>query len=127
MMLTIHDQVFYFLFSALCGVVMAFVYDLFRVKRIFLKTTKSSILFDDLFYWMLIGGFLLAVNHHVLKGQLRFFMLLGLILGTVIYLITLSKLLMNVFVFSITLILKPFQSILRIFTRALKLVSKRLQ
>jgi spore cortex biosynthesis protein YabQ len=127
MILTIHDQVFYFLFSAICGVVMGFVYDLFRVKRIFLKTTKASILFDDLFYWMIIGGFLLAINHHVLKGQLRFFMLLGLILGSVIYLITLSKLLIKVFVFLINLILKPFQSIRKVFTRTLNLLSKRFQ
>jgi spore cortex biosynthesis protein YabQ len=116
-MLTIHGQVFYFLFSCLCGIIMGFIYDLFRVKRLLFKTKKIYILIDDLFYWMIMGSFLLLGHHHVLKGQLRFFMLLGLILGTILYMMTLSKLIIRFFYFLTNLIRKPFDWILKTFPK----------
>ena len=94
-MIAVNTQVLIFLQSLLLGAALGAVYDLWRIFRIAVPLPAGVIVAEDVIYFM-FGGFLsfcfaMTVNF----GQVRFFILLGEVLGFVVYYFTLGILVMR--------------------------------
>lgn len=95
MAIAIAEQTSIFLSSLLLGVLLGCVYDLFRITRIAFLVPALFVLVEDLLFFLLssivLFGFILERN----CGQLRWFILLGVALGWVLYYFTLGSLVMK--------------------------------
>jgi spore cortex biosynthesis protein YabQ len=106
MILSISEQVIVFLWTTVCGIVIAFIYDLFRVFRKAVKTGGHVIFIQDILFW-LIACFIMFISiYHSNDGELRGFLFLGAFLGVVLYALLFSKAVMGSSLFIINIMVK---------------------
>lgn len=96
-MTTLSEQVDYFLLSCVLGMTLGFLYDFFRIKRLLFKPKKNTYIIDDILFWFLAGCLLLFSNHFIFKGLLRYYQLLGSLLGALLYMVSFSYLTKTIF------------------------------
>lgn len=94
-MIAVNTQTMVFLQSLLMGAVLGAIYDMFRIFRIAIPLPAGAIVVEDVLYFGFCGFlsffFAMTVNY----GQVRFFILLGEVLGFVLYYFTLGALIMK--------------------------------
>lgn len=123
-MTNISSEIYFFIHSIVCGLLTGTLYDIFKVKRMVFKTSKIIVIIDDVLFWLIMGIFSILVTHNVYMGELRLYLLLGLILGITFYILLLSKKMVNYGVKLITFIFKPFKFIFKNFKFIFKFLSK---
>lgn len=86
------------------GVIIGFMYDLYRIFRGLFKPKKIATMIQDLIFW----GAIAVVAFYVLvfsnQGAIRFYNFLGFILGSIFYQVLLSKLVIKSLVFILKMI-----------------------
>ena len=90
------EQTTIFLQAIVLGFVYGLLYDVFRITRIAIPTAKWVVFAQDVLYFFIcaVGTFFFLLR--TMDGQVRFFILLGAILGMTIYFYTLSIIIMGV-------------------------------
>jgi len=73
------------------------VFDMFRCKRKCFETPNWLVYIEDLLFWIIIGGIALYTSYIASNGQVRVFMLISMLLGSMIYFLTFSKICYKVF------------------------------
>jgi len=95
MAIAIAEQTAVFLYSLFLGVVLGCFYDFFRITRVAFLVPAVLVLAEDLLFFLfssiILFGFILERNY----GQIRWFILLGVVLGWVLYYFTLGSLVMK--------------------------------
>ncbi|MCI8652336.1 MAG: hypothetical protein HFF11_01395 [Angelakisella sp.] len=95
MAIAITEQTSVFLYSLFLGVVLGVFYDVFRITRIAFLVPALLVLLEDLLFFLfssiVLFGFMLERSY----GQIRWFILLGVVLGWVLYYFTLGSLVMK--------------------------------
>lgn len=81
-----------FLCYFVVGIIISFVFDIFRGSRYVFKTSDIITHIEDGIYLVLISSFIVASILYISSGILRFYIFLGILLGIVIYTLTISKL-----------------------------------
>lgn len=104
----------------LIGIVIAMLFDFFRVLRINFKTSDNITFIEDIIFLFFSGLIIIFSIIKLNNGIFRFFMLIGICFGIIIYSLTLSK----VYVIILTVIIKIFK---QIFLLPYNYVSKCLQ
>lgn len=74
-----------FVVSLTVGVLMGSSYDLLRIIRRFIPHKILSINIEDIAYWALWTYFLICILQKYNKGELRFYIVAGIIIGVIIY------------------------------------------
>ena len=89
------EQIFIFFF--IIGIIIGFIFDIFRVIRKSFKTTDFITLIEDIIFLLissiLIIGGIIKIN----GGEVRFYLFLGIFLGGLIYSLTISNLYVIIF------------------------------
>lgn len=90
----LEHQVIVFLCSVVVGAFLCAIYDIFRIARIAFKASDTLVFIQDIFYFVitLAISFVLVIEYN--QGVLRGFLLIGELLGFVIYFFTVSRLIM---------------------------------
>lgn len=70
---------------------MAFIYDLFRIKRKAIRTRNIVIYIEDFFFWIIVALVMFFVVYLSNEGELRGYIMIGTILGVVLYILLLSS------------------------------------
>ncbi len=91
MQVDISGQVIIFIYSILSGALLSFIYDLFRVKRKLAKTSSIPLFFEDLIFWIIVSIVMFAVVYRSNDGELRGYILIGTLIGVVLYMLLLSR------------------------------------
>ena len=138
MIMSISEQTILFLSTVGAGMGMAFIYDIFRIFRKFIKHSAIFVYAEDVIYWIIVSFamfyFMLAQNY----GEIRAFTIIGAAVGAVLYLSALSPYVLNVLVIIIDfairvitvvikIILAPIKLFLKIISIPLKFVTKLLK
>ena len=121
MILSLQGQALIFLAMAATGFCIGFCYDIFRIFRKIVRHPDILTKLEDMLFWPLI---LLAVFYFLLNGatdEIRFYMLAGAVLGLVIYMYSLSRLVMAVSEALINLIKKILLILFKIIMAPFKL------
>ena len=84
MILSISGQVIVFLWTTVCGMVIAFVYDIFRIIRKAVKTGSLVISVQDLLFWLIACIIMFVSIYYSNDGELRGFLFLGAFPGVVL-------------------------------------------
>lgn len=123
-------QTYMFLMACLSGLLSGFIFDVFRVKRKLVRTPDFLVNIEDILYWLIISIVLFSLMYYSNEGELRSYILLGLIIGVIIYICIFSRYVFIILVKTITIIIKiimfPVNIVLKIFRVPLKIILKNL-
>ena len=89
------NQAYLFLLFSLNGVIIGLLYDLFRILRKTFKTVDFVTYIEDILFWILTGIIIIFFLYNFSDGSLRLFMVFGLIIGILIYMVTFSKIIIK--------------------------------
>lgn len=91
------NELIAFIYFAISGMISGCIFDLFRCKRRNFNTKNFVVYMEDMFFWIIIGGLALYTSYIACNGQIRVYMLISMLLGSIIYFLTFSKLFYKVF------------------------------
>ena len=121
------NQAYLFLVFSLTGVIIGILFDFFRILRISIKTPNIITYIQDILFWILTGIIVLYSIWYFNNGELRIFVLLGLILGVLIYITTLSNIIVKIFtkvlVFFINIFKVPFKILHNLINKIITIIS----
>lgn len=103
------DQAYLFLVFSMTGVAIGVLFDIFRILRRTIKTSNIITYIEDILFWILTGILILYNIWYFNNGEIRIFMFLGIILGVLIYICTLSKIFIKIFSKVLLVIKKVFE------------------
>ena len=116
----VENQAYLFIVFSLTGIGLGILFDFFRALRKTFKTADFITYIEDIIYWILAGIIVLYNIWFFNDGEIRIYMILGILIGTVIYTLTLSP----IFVKINCLIMSKIKIILTIINKILKIPIK---
>ena len=82
-----------FLISVVLGAALGIVYDCFRVLRIIFPPAakRGAVIAEDIIFWLIYGFCIFCYAAAYARGQVRFFMFFGSLIGFVLYIVTIGN------------------------------------
>lgn len=105
-MISVTEQLYVFLSTLYGGMIIGFIYDLYRIFRKIFRPRKLATSIEDLIFWILIGVaalFVLVVSN---DGQLRLYTFFGFAAGSMLYFSTLSPYVLKLMLFIVKIVKK---------------------
>ena len=122
----VQNQAYLFLVFSLTGVAIGVLFDFFRILRRTIKTANIITYIEDILFWVLTGILILYNIWYFNNGEIRVYMFLGIILGVLIYMSTLSNLVVKLFTRILGTIIKvlelPFKTIIAVFRKIITII-----
>ena len=122
------NQAYLFIVFSLTGVVIGLLFDFFRILRRSFKTSNIITYFEDVLFWILTGVLILYNIWYFNNGEIRIYMFLGIIMGVLIYMLTLSNIIISLLskiLISIVKVLElPFKTLFSIFHKFFTVIMK---
>lgn len=103
---TVSNQLFVFLSSAICGIFIGLIFDVFRIVRRIVKTGKAAAVVEDIAYWIIAAAIFFLFAGKVNSGEIRLYFFIGALLGTGLYFVTVSRYVIKVSVCIINFFIK---------------------
>lgn len=110
----ITNQANLFLIFAINGVIIGFVFDVFRILRKSFKTSDIITIIQDILFWIITGMIVLYSIFIFNNGEIRFFMFIGIFLGVLLYMVLLSKYIIKISVETIKIVKKIINFVFKI-------------
>lgn len=124
------NQAYLFLVFSITGVIIGILFDIFRILRRTIKTSNIITYIEDVLFWILTGLLVLYNIWYFNNGEIRIFMFLGIILGVLIYMSTLSNIIIKVFSKILKTIINilelPIKTIIAILQKIISKISKKI-
>ena len=95
MLIYTQEQIFIFFF--IIGIIIGFLFDIFRVLRKSFNTPDLITLIEDILYLSITGVLIIYSIIKLNNGNIRFFIFVAIFLGILIYSLTISKLCVIIF------------------------------
>lgn len=90
----IYNEMQLFLVCLLLGAALAFVYDSIRIVRLLFAHWDWVVDVEDLLYWIFTAWMVFRTLFYYNQGMLRGYAFLGMFLGVIVYILSLSRLLL---------------------------------
>ena len=87
----ITNQAYLFLIFIVNGLIIGFLFDLFRILRLSFKTKDFVTYLEDMTFWILTGFIVLYSIFVFNNGEIRFYIFLGIALGVLLYMTIFSS------------------------------------
>lgn len=125
---TIILQLYLLLIFVITGIIIGIFFDIFRILRKSFKTPDIITYIEDVIFWILSGLFFLYILFIYNNGEIRSYVIIGLLLGILLYFLLISKYFIKInvliinFVKTIILnvIIKPIKILLKLLRKILK-------
>ncbi|AFS79370.1 spore cortex biosynthesis protein YabQ [Gottschalkia acidurici 9a] len=124
---SIQSQSYMFLATLYGGIVMGFIYDLYRIFRYYSRPKKVKTFIEDLIFWIILSAIVISILTHINWGELRGFIFLGFILGAVLYNRLLSKVVIKFISRILSFFITKISSIFKLIITPLKGAISKLQ
>lgn len=123
------DEFYIFLLAIGYGLILGFFYDLYRVFRYYSRPKRILSIIQDLIFWLIVTLVFFTFLFHNTNGVVRGFVIIGFLIGGILYLkiiskynfpilIRLFKLILRLIHEIISIILYPFRKIFIFYKRA---------
>jgi len=116
------DEFYIFLFSINYGLLIGFIYDLYRVFRYYSKPKKILSLIEDLIFWLIVTLIFFMFLVKNTDGVIRGFVIVGFLIGSFLYFKIISKYIFSLLIKFFKLILELIHEIISIIVYPLKKV-----
>lgn len=117
-------EVFALFALTLCGATVTMVFDVFRAMRAAGKENAAATVLEDILFWIIslciVAKCLWVFN----SGELRFFEVVGFIIGAILYILLLQKIFFNIFTVIFVNIFKFLHLICQILLTPLRFLYK---
>ena len=113
----IQNQLFSFFIYVIVGILLGFIFDIFRALRKSIKNSTVVTNIEDILFVIISFIIIAMVVQIVSKGELRFYILLGIILGILIYFLSVSKYIITGETWILKSIIKILKSIYNFFKK----------
>ena len=100
------NQAYLFMVFSIVGVLIGVLFDIFRIIRKTFKTNDIITYLEDILFWILTGIIVIYAMYRFCDGELRFFMIMGIVLGICLYVVTISQYVIKISVFIINIVKK---------------------
>ena len=107
-------ELYIFLKTIYGGLIIGFLYDLYRLFRYYRKPKKVATFFEDFIFWVIVSLISLYILLNSNYGELRGFIFIGFVTGAVLYYTLFSGLIINTLVIIFNFIFKVVKYILSI-------------
>lgn len=118
------NQAYLFVMFILNGILVGILFDIFRILRKSFKTPDLITYLEDIIFWIIAGLLTLYSIFKFNNGEIRIYIFVAIIVGVLMYMMTLSKyfIKLNVFIIStikkvigtvISTVLYPFKVLFR--------------
>lgn len=84
-------QLYSLLIFIISGIIIGVFFDIFRILRKSFKTPDIITYIEDFLFWIITGIFVLFILFTFENGQIRSYNIIGLIIGVILYICTISK------------------------------------
>lgn len=135
----VEDQALIFIVFTFTGILLGILFDFFRVFRRTFNTIDIITYLEDILYWILAGIIVLYNIWFFNNGEIRFFMIIGIIMGAIIYSLLFSSILIkietmlltklkNIIMFFYKIIIIPIEKIINFFafyTSKINIIAKK--
>ena len=91
MNINIYNQLYNLLVFLITGIIIGILFDIFRIFRKSFKTPDFLTYLEDILFWILTGFVLLFSIFVFNSGEIRSYIFVGLGVGIIMYLLTISK------------------------------------
>lgn len=91
----LYNQIRVLIVFNITGIIIGLIFDFFRAQRRAIKTMNFITYIQDILFWILSGAVIIASAITYTDGEIRSYMVLGLIIGVVFYFTLLSKYVLN--------------------------------
>ncbi len=118
------QEVIFFLALTACGAAIAFLLDIFRAFRIAVRPSSAAVAVSDVLFCAGAMFIALACVWNLNSGIFRFYEIVGIILGAILYFSSISKWILRFFVFVFRKILKFIKIICKILLTPLSFLYK---
>lgn len=116
------NQVYVFIVFILNGFLIGIIFDCFRILRKSFKTSDFVTYIEDILFGIITGLLILYSIFKFNKGELRFYLFLGVFFGLLLYFLVFSKVFIKISVTVISIIkkivniviIKPIKSIYKL-------------
>lgn len=117
-----NNQAYLFIMFILNGILIGVLFDIFRILRKSFKTSDFITYIEDITFWILAGTLTLYFIFSLNNGEIRLYILIGIILGIIIYMLTISKYIVKFSVEVINFLKNIILKVIRIINYPIKLV-----
>ncbi|MCX7773170.1 MAG: spore cortex biosynthesis protein YabQ [Clostridia bacterium] len=107
------------------GVLIAFLYDLFRLKRRVIKTKPIVVHVEDILYWLCAAVILFLASYALSDGETRGYFYSGAVIGALLYLGLFSRPVLWLLMTLIKIISWPFREIIKLLTPIVRVIAIR--
>lgn len=135
----VEDQALIFIVFTFTGILLGIIFDFFRVFRRTFNTIDFITYLEDILYWILAGIIVLYNIWFFNNGEIRFFMIIGIVMGAIIYSLLFSPILIkietmlltklkNIIMFFYKIIIIPIEKIIKFFafyTSKINIIAKK--
>lgn len=88
------------------GITIGILFDIFRILRKSFKTADWLTYIQDILFWLIAGFIILFSIFAFNNGEIRVYVFIGIVLGIVLYMLTLSKYIIKFSVIAVKFISK---------------------
>ena len=118
------EQLLSFSIFIIVGIIISMIFDTFRVLRKVKKTTDIITYFEDALFWIITVFIILNSIFIFNNGELRFYIFIGIMIGSILYLIFISKYFIKFGVNFLKIINKTIKILIQSFSFILKMFKK---
>jgi len=122
-----YSQEYVLAVSIMGGMLLGFVWDIYRLVRHYVKMGVIGTALGDLLYWIISIYFSIQLIFDISYGNVRMFILMGFIVGALLYFYGLSNYFLKVLVYIIDVILNFLKKIIFFLIRPIKYIMKLLK
>lgn len=108
----------------LTGICIGLIFDFFRIQRKVIKTCNFITYIQDILFWIISGLIMIFVIMKYTNGEIRMYMVLGIILGILIYFLVISKYIIKIFVNILSFLLNIITKLLFPIKKITKIIKK---
>lgn len=108
---SLRQQIIILIHFCISGLAIGFLFDFFRIQRKVIKTYDLITYIQDITFWIVTAIIIIITVLKYTDGEIRSYMVIGLVLGIIIYFYAFSKFIIK-FVLKVTDIIKRILSIL---------------
>ena len=120
-------QLYSMLVFIISGIFIGIFFDIFRILRKSFHTPDIITYIEDALFWIVTGLFLIFVIFNFTNGEIRIYNIIGLILGSILYIIFISKFFIKINVKIVLFIKRIVINIAKILIVPIKFLAKILQ
>ena len=113
--MSIAEQTQIFIIFVIVGIIISFLFDIFRILRKVYKFSNMLIYMQDILFWLLTGIIILQAIFKFNSGDIRIFLFLGIFVGVFIYISLFSIYVIKIGSFILKLINTLIRKLINVF------------